>query len=138
MKISKIQQLFVLTTFLIIFGGWAVFTGNTAEAKTWKNLSIYNYTGYTIKALYLTPAGQNWNEEQISARGYSSMPNNTYLPLSYNADHSRWWLKIIFMNGATREWSGDNVVNLSGAWKITISSTGQDRNGRENFRWQKN
>lgn len=125
----------VLTLLLVIGGSMA----NTAQAKIWKNLEIHNKTGYEIKALYLVPYGSShFGEEQINARGYSSFPNNTYLPLSYNAEHSKWWLKIVFMNGATREWSGNNTVDLSGAYKITISSIGQDKNGRENFRWQKN
>ena len=134
MKNLKILPILMLT---VAFFFTAM--NSTAHATIWKNLSIYNYTGYTIKALYLVPRGSsNWGEEQITARGYSSFGNNSYLPLSYNAEYSYWWLKIVFSNGATREWSGSNTVDLGGAYKITLTSTGKDKNGRENFRYQKN
>ena len=133
MKSFKVISILALTLLLLTGGD------STAHARNMKNLSIYNNSGYTIKALYLVPFNQsNWGKEQINMLGYYSFPNKTSLKLSYNADYTKWKMRIVFNNGATREWSQtNNYVNLSGAYKLTIVSDGKS-GSVENFRWQKN
>ena len=106
----------------------------TASAA-WKDLQVLNHTGYAIKNIYITSSGYGkWGKDLL---GQYNLSNGSSKTISYNADYTYYDVKIVFMNGAYREWKGNSRINLNGAWRITIYKKGE-RNGTMIFSISKN
>ncbi len=118
MKVEKALQIFLLAALLLIGGGVA----DTAEAANWRNMEVYNNTGYTIQRLYITAREQrNWGDDLLGNR---VLYNGGHDSFRYSADYQYYEIKIVFSDGSTREWTDDHALNFRGSTMIVFSYAG--------------
>lgn len=113
MKILKTLPIVALMVGIII-GSF----GNTAQAATLKDLSILNTTGKTITEVYLVISGyETWGNDLLVD---SVLQNGTLKKIRYDADYSRFDFKIVFDDGKSVTWKGNNALTLTGKWRLTL------------------
>ena len=84
----------------------------------WKDLKVINYTGYTIKKLYISQSdSDSWGDNLL---GSETLKNGDTTNIRYNGDFTYYDLKIVFMNDSHREWIGNKRLNFDGVRRITI------------------
>lgn len=87
--------------------------------------------------MYVSNSGSNsWGGDLLGKS--TTLSNGSSASVNYNSEYAYYDLKIVFMNGAHREWTGNQRLNLSGAWRITIYRNGTDSSGYERFAVSKN
>lgn len=92
--------------------------GNTAQAATWKDLTILNTTGKTITEVYLVISGyETWGKDLL---GESILQNGSTKKIRFDTDYSRYDFKIVFDDGKSITWKGNNALTLTGRWRLTI------------------
>lgn len=125
-NIAALVRVFVLTAFLVAA------VQSSAFAADWRNLTVYNYTGFEIKGLYISSSeDKNWGTNLL---GDITLINGSSSTISYNADYRYFDLKIVFMNDSYREWTGSQKRDFKNACRIILfdSKLKQD-NGTQIF-----
>ena len=89
--------------------------GADSAFASWKNYSFVNYTGRTIRNLYITATGYNkWGSDLL---GNSVLGNGDSVSLRYNNDYRYYDIKVIFSGG-------DEIVfekcDYKAVWRMTI------------------
>lgn len=119
----------LVMTYFICFSG-------IAFAYSIKTIEIVNHTGYSIKSMYLYPSGNDAKNRGSDLVKASLLENGKSIKCK-RYDYRYYDLKIVFPNDVTRIWEGEYKLDLSGAWRITIYSTGIENN-YEGFAVSKN
>ena len=86
----------------------------TASAK-WVKYSFVNYSGRTIKALYITSSGYDkWGKDLL---GNSVLYNGNSVSLQYSNEYRYYDVKIVWNDGSDTTWS---KVDYKSVWRKTL------------------
>ena len=114
--IAVIARVLVLAAFIVTA------TQSSVMAANWRNMEVYNNTGYTIQRLYITAKEQrNWGEDLL---GSSVLYNGGHTSFRYDANYQYYELRIIFSNGSEYTWTGDRALNFYRSTMIVFSNNG--------------
>ncbi len=116
MKHLKALRIILLTTLLVIACTVTTF------AAYWRDMEVYNNTGYAIHRLYISARGNpNWGSDLLGDR---ILYNGGSHSIRYDANYQYYELKIVFADGSKREWTGDHALNFSGSTMLVFSPSG--------------
>lgn len=114
--IKNFVRIFVLAAFLVTV------IQSEAFAANWRNMEVYNNTGYTINKLHITAREQpNWGPDLL---GDYVLYNGGHTSFSYDADYQYYEIRIIFSNGSEHKWTGSQALNFYGSTMIVFSNDG--------------
>ena len=113
MKILKALPIFFLTV-LFVLGSF----NHSANAAKWEKLTILNTCGKTISGIYLVISGyESWGQNLL---GESTLLQGKDKTTKYDADYTRYDLKLVFSDGQELEWKDNKALKLKGVWRLTI------------------
>ena len=119
MKNLKALPVLVLIAALLIIGGW---TDSKVSAASWRNMEIYNNTGYTIHRLYISARGNSsWGNDLL---GDDVLYNGGVHSIRYDANYQYYELMVVLADGSKREWRGDHALNFKGSTMLVFSDNG--------------
>ena len=116
MKAFKIIAVLVLMLLLQTGGGVK------AESSNMRTIEVLNLTGFHLKEMYMTvnaDGGRHWGKNLIS----SGLDDADITKINVFSDVDYHDLKIVWDNGASREWTGksNNRINITkSTWRLTI------------------
>ena len=93
---------------------------DSALAK-WINYSFKNYSGHTIKNLYISSSGyRKWGDDMC---GSSVLSNGESLSMRYNNTSRYFDIKVVWMDGSSATWS---KRDFKGMWRLTLFKNGSN------------
>jgi hypothetical protein len=102
---------FCLALFLAVAGGQAMAGGK-------QDFVLVNKTGYTIRAVYVSPSSSNNWEEDVMGRDVLANGASVRINFSRGTSTCNWDLKVDWDDGSEPAiWEGFNLCSVS---KITI------------------
>ena len=112
-KLSRACSLCLLSLFILFSFG-----ANVASAR-WISYSFVNYSGYTIKNLYISASGYNkWGKDLL---GKSVLQNGDSVSLRYNNDSRYFDIKVVWMDGSNSTCSRHDYKSV---WRVTLYKKG--------------
>ena len=112
-NVAMLVRIFVLAAFLVTA------VQSSAFAANWRNMEVYNNTGYTIQRLYITAREQrNWGDDLL---GSNVLYNGGRSTFRYDANYQYYELRVVFSDGSVREWTGDSALNFRGSTMLVLS-----------------
>ena len=113
---SKLFRLSVLFIFLLLF---SLSEAKMASAK-WKKYPFYNYSGRTVKYLYISSSGYDkWGKDLL---GKNILKPGQHVNLQYNDDTVLFDIKIVFAgDDDVYTWSKYNFKSM---WRLSLYRDG--------------
>lgn len=93
--------------------------GATSASAKWVNYNFYNYSGRTIKNLYITSSKYgNWGSDLLKS---SVLSNGGSVGLRYDNRVRYFDVKVVWMDGSSVTWSSYDYRSV---WRITLYRKG--------------
>ena len=116
MKKSKLFKICSLCFFSMLF--FSMCGADSAYAK-WVTYSFKNYSGRTIKSLYVSSSGYNkWGDDMC---GSSVLSSGESLSMKYNNRTRYFDVKVVWMDGSSTTWSKKDFKAM---WRLTLYRNG--------------
>ena len=116
MRRSKLLNLCALCLLSVLI--LSTFGAGTAFAK-WVNYTFKNYSGRTIKRLYISSSGYDkWGDDMC---GSSVLSNGESLSMRYNNTSRYFDIRVVWMDDSKATWS---KYDFKGMWRLTLYDEG--------------
>jgi len=90
----------------------------TASLITGQGFDLVNFTGATIRAVYLSPGDSSGWEENVLGGGILNDGATVDIRFTSNETPALWDLKVVATNGYYAEWKG---LDLRGISRVTLA-----------------
>ena len=112
-KSFKLSVLLVLLVFFSICGV------ESASAK-WRSYPFYNYSGKTVKYLYITGGGmKSWGKDLL---GKGVLKPGQHVSLRYSDDVDYFDIKVVYSDGEEAIWWN---YDYNGVWRLSLYRDGR-------------
>lgn len=112
MKKSRLLNVCLLCLLSLFF--FSMLGADPALAKR-VSYNFFNYSGYTIKSLYITAHGYNsWGSDLL---GGSVLRNGNSVNLRYDTSRRYFDVKVVWLNNTTTTWTS---YDYKGVWRVTL------------------
>lgn len=102
--LKNLFRVLVLAAFLVAA------VQSSAIAAVWRDMEVFNNTGYTISRLYVSPRGNpDWGNDLL---GSNYLYNGGHSTFRYDANAQYYEICVFLKDGTKILWTGEKALNF--------------------------